>query len=243
MKVLILGGTDMAYDLAARLAGMHVDVTTSLAGVTRRPRQPQGMLRVGGFGGASGLGEFLRAGSFTHLIDATHPYAAQISHNAVDAASMADVRLLRLARAPWVAPPDAVWVRKPDLTQALGFLPSAARVFATIGVKQIAALAGWNKGQMLVRVIDVPAQAMPDHLALVPGRPPFSHEAERRLMMDNHITHLLTKNSGGAASWAKITAAVELGIEIIVIDRPQLPAAPSFSNLDALVGALHAPSS
>lgn len=248
-KVLILGGTRDAYKLAERLHGKGIAVTTALAGVTHNPRRPAGALHIGSLGGAKGLAAFLQANGFTHLVDATHPYAAQISANAVAGAEEACVPLIRLNRPAWEPPPGANWREFDALENALGALPAGARVLATIGSKQLPTLLQWNAGRLVIRMLDRPAGDPPAHAEIIIGRPPFAERDEEALMRDRRITHLLTKNSGGSASWSKISAASKLGLGIFVLQRPALPLALQAHqahqaiDLEAVEAFVHSPSS
>lgn len=239
VNVLILGGTRDAYKLAERLHAKGIAVTTALAGVTRNPRQPAGLFRSGGFGGADGLAAYLQANRITHLVDATHPYAATISANAVGAAEQTGLPLVRLTRSAWTPPSGADWRAFENLEDALRALPEGAHVFATIGSKQLATLLQWKAGRLFIRMLEEPDGERPAHAQILTGRPPFTVESESALLHQYGVTHLLTKNSGGAASWSKIAAASEMGLRIFVLRRPQLPPAREVTDLEAVEAFIH----
>ena len=223
MRILILGGTTQASELARALAA-RADVTPllSLAGRTQNPAATPIPTRIGGFGGAEGLAAFLRDERFDALIDATHPFAAQISANARAAAQQANVPLLVFSRAEWTPGEDDDWTQVADMAQAVAALGEAPRrVFLTQGRLQLAAFAAAPQHFYLVRAID-----KPDELALLPNhrfisaRGPFTLEGERELMCEERIEILVTKNSGGDATAAKLVAARELKIPVILVARP-----------------------
>lgn len=230
-RILILGGTAEARALADAIAGRRLDVTTSLAGRTSAPTLPKGKIRTGGFGGADGLARYLRAEGVTHLIDATHPFAAQISANAVRASTEASVPLLRLERPAWTPPEGANWVHAPDMDAAAALLPKGARVLLTIGRQELDAFNGVSHCTFVARVIE-PPQSTPPGWTVIAGRGPFPLAIERETLKAHAITHLVTKNSGGPLTAAKLDAARELGLTVIMIARPKLPPARTVTTLD-----------
>ncbi len=216
MKALILGGTIEARRLAGALGDIAV---LSLAGTTEAPTSiPQ---RRGGFGGAEGLACYLQQENISALIDATHPFAAKISHNAAQAAKQADIPLLRLCRPAW--PLDPAWQMVDDLAQAAAALPKGARVLLSVGSRSLQPFLPRPDLWFLSRSIE-PAAKYPPHGASLLQRPPFSLAEEISLMKAHRITHLVSKNSGGRATKAKLEAAKALGIHILMVNRPQLPA-------------------
>lgn len=231
-RLLILGGTAearaVAERLAERLAGPGGGrVILSLAGVTRAPVLPAGVaVRRGGFGGAEGLAAFLRAESVTDLIDATHPFAARISAHAVAAARAVGVPLIRLERPPWLPEPGDRWREVADLEAAVDALPATARrVFLAIGRQSAAAFARRPEIHYLLRQIDPPAGPPPlPRCTVLSGRPPADPAAEDALLRRHGIELLVVKNSGGPAR-AKLAAARALGLPVILVARPALPAA------------------
>ncbi|GAA2605866.1 cobalt-precorrin-6A reductase [Paractinoplanes durhamensis] len=221
MIVLILGGTADARALAGALPG-HT-VISSLAGRTSSPLLPPGEVRIGGFGGADGLAGFLTGRGVDLLVDATHPFAATISANASRAAALAGVPLLHLRRPGWVEEAGDAWHRVPNLGEASALLPRLGRrVFLTTGRQEIAAFAGVEGCWFLARSVEPPAPPMPADLEVILDRGPFTLEGERQLLAGHRIDVLVSKDSGGPA--AKLAAARERGIPVVLVDRPPLPA-------------------
>jgi len=224
-----LGGTgesrELAEALADRAAG-QVDVTLSLAGRTRAPAPGPARLRIGGFGGAAGLAAYIRDEKIDLLVDATHPFAASMSANARAAADAAGTELLRLARPGWTAQEGDRWTVVPDADAAAeAVTASARRVFLTVGINELGRFERCRDVFFLIRLIEPPAvpPAFPDH-RLVLDRGPFAIADEARLMRGHRIDTLVSKNSGGGATRAKLDAARELGIRVVMIDRPPEPA-------------------
>lgn len=236
MRVLILGGTSEARALAARAAeSPDLDAMLSLAGRTRQPQVQPVATRIGGFGGIDGLCAYLKAERIDRVIDATHPFAAQISRHAAAACGRLGIPLLILARPPWQKQPGDNWTEVADLDAAartLGDIPR--RVFLTIGRLGVAAFAGATQHFYLIRAIDWPGEigALPHH-ELILARGPFAVEDEERLMRQARIEVLVTKNSGGAATYAKMMAARRLHIPAIVITPPSLPDAPVVHDVES----------
>ncbi|HKF63327.1 MAG TPA: cobalt-precorrin-6A reductase [Dongiaceae bacterium] len=236
-RLLILGGTGEARQLADTLATRRpgLSVITSLAGRTVEPRRPAGELRIGGFGGAAGLADYLRRTQVDLVIDATHPYAAAISRHAVEACRSAARPLLRLERGPWRAETGDRWAEVDSLTAAARAAPSLGRrAFLTIGVKELSAFAGIPDLWFLVRLVEMPAEPLPllDHEILL-GRGPFAAGAERDLLRGRGIEFVIAKNSGGVATYGKIAAARELGLSVILLRRPELPQAETVESVEA----------
>ena len=226
MKILVLGGTEEARTLATKLADLGHVVVSSLAGRTKQPILPQGgTVRFGGFGGADGLAAFLKAEGFDRLVDATHPYADEISRNAADASASTGIPLVRLKRQPWAEPQYAFWKHVPDYAGAAAVLPPGARAFLTIGHTGLEPFLSRTDCTFLIRSIDPPEQ-LPPHCWPLAARPPYLISGETELMKAEKISHLVTKNSGGMQTEAKLKAAQALGITTIMIDRPVLPPAP-----------------
>jgi precorrin-6A/cobalt-precorrin-6A reductase len=225
-RVLILGGTAEAAALAERLvADGRSDVVSSLVGATRQRRALAGALRVGGFGGARGLAAYLVAEDITRVVDATHPFAATISRHAAMASDRSGRPLLRLERLAWRPQSDDRWIEVRDAAAAAEALPSLAdRVFLTIGRKEIAAFAGRPETWFLVRLIEAPAEplALPAHHLLL-ARGPFDVAEEGALLRRHAIGALVAKNSGGAATYAKIAAARQAAVPVVMIARPHSP--------------------
>lgn len=223
MHVLILGGTTEARRLAESLQPA-ARVTTSLAGRVAGPRLPAGEVRIGGFGGAEGLAQWLRAHEVDALVDATHPFAGTISFNAASAAITAHVPLLALRRPGWVAGEGDDWHIAGSLEQAAGMLPALGRrVFLTTGRMSLAAFAGLDELWFLVRSVDAPEPPMPSRTEVLLDRGPFTLDSERELLRRHRIDVLVTKDSGGAAAAPKLTAAREAGLPVVVVRRPPVP--------------------
>jgi precorrin-6A/cobalt-precorrin-6A reductase len=238
MRILILGGTSEARELANRLVGLGHQVTTSLAGRTRAPMLPEGELRVGKFGGVPGLVGYLRMMQVDRLVDATHPYAGLISINAVAAAKQTGIPLVRYMRSEWVEPEGAAWRHVRTLDDAAEALPPMATALITTGHEGLDALLGRNDCRLIVRLIEEPEVDLPGHAQLIIGRPPYDLEHERALFRREGITHLVTKNSGGEATAAKLAAAREIGAEVIMVERPVYGPAVEVGSVDAAVRAV-----
>lgn len=220
-KILILGGTREAARLASRLAGKGNDVTTSLAGRTRDPAPVKGRVRTGGFGGAEGLADYLKAGRFDRLIDATHPFAGQISKNAERAAALAGIMFERRTRPPWKTRPGDNWIRVASLQEACDAIPAGARVFLALGSQHVSLFASRADAHFVVRMVDRPAMplALPSH-EIVTGLPGATAMQEADLLRQKRITHIVCRNSGGRGAYAKIQAARALALPVIMIERP-----------------------
>ena len=220
--ILILGGTREAAALARELVSAKPDarIITSLAGRTREPAPLAGEVRTGGFGGVEGLARYLRETGVTRLIDATHPFARQISANAVEAASIAGVPLETRTRKPWARQPGDTWIKVETLEAARDAIPPRARVLLALGSQHIGLFASRDDVHFVVRMIDRPETplTLPDH-ALVLGRPGDTAAVETMLLIAHSITHIVCRNSGGTAAYAKIEAARQLGLPVIMVGR------------------------
>ncbi|WP_228803723.1 cobalt-precorrin-6A reductase [Nocardia higoensis] len=217
-----MGGTGEARELARIASGERgVDIVSSLAGRVRDPRLPEGEVRIGGFGGAEGLRTWLSDNAIDRVVDATHPFAATIGANASHAAAAAAVPLLRLLRPAWIAGPGDHWIAVPDLAAAARAVGAGySRVFLTIGRQGVGAFAGLTEPWFLIRAIDPPTAAVPPHHELLLARGPFSVAEEIALLSRHAIDVLVTKNSGGDQTEAKLEAARQLRIPVVMIDRP-----------------------
>ena len=247
MRVLILGGTTEARLLAERLSPRRdLDVALSLAGRTSNPVLHPVPLRIGGFGGAEGLADYLKAERIDRLIDATHPYAAQMSANAARAAQLAQVPLLALRRPAWTAVEGDRWTEVADTRAAVLALGAAPRhVFLALGRNEIAPFETAPQHHYLVRSVDPvePPLAVP-HATYIQARGPFREEDDRALLAVHAIDTVVSKNSGGSAAYGKIAAARALGIAVILFHRPLLPAVAAVESVDDAVAWLdHAPAS
>ena len=238
MRILVLGGTGEARELAGRLVGLGHAVMTSLAGRTSRPAPPEGELRVGKFGGVPGLVGYLRAMRFERLVDATHPYAGLILINAVAAAQQTGIPLVRFMRPAWGEPEGANWRHVLDLGAATEVLPSGSTVLVTTGHEGLATLLARDDCRLLVRLIEPPETALPRHARLILSRPPYTLDDERALFKREGITHLVTKNSGGEQTAAKLLAAREAGAEVIMVARPVYGPAVEVGSVDEAVRAV-----
>lgn len=244
-RILILGGTTEARELAARLASQaDLAVTVSLAGRTAAIAEHAVPIRIGGFGGADGLADHLRAEHIDALIDATHPYAAFISQNAAMAADATNTPLLALRRAPWVSVAGDQWVEVANAAAAVAVLGvEPRRVFLALGRKELDSFAEAPQHEYLVRSVDPvdPPLAVP-RASYVLERGPFTQAADRALLERYDIDRIVSRNSGGTAAYAKIAAARALGVPVIMLQRPALPAVRSVDSVEAAVAWLiHAP--
>ncbi|MDQ5841259.1 MAG: cobalt-precorrin-6A reductase [Chloroflexota bacterium] len=224
-RVLILGGTTEARGLAERLVGRaDVDVVSSLAGRVASPRMPAGQVRVGGFGGAAGLASWIGAHGIRAVIDATHPFAATISWNAAAAAAASHVPLLALRRAAWVPGEGDRWCEAASLEEAALMLPELGRRhFLTIGRQGVSSFADVTDAWFLVRCVDPPEAPTPPRMEVLLDRGPYSLDAEILLMRGRRVDTVITKNSGGKATAAKLTGARELGLPVVMVQRPATP--------------------
>lgn len=238
-KVLILGGTSEARALAARLDELGIAFVSSLAGRVSRPRLPVGDVRIGGFGGVAGLTATLRDDRFTHVVDATHPFAVTMRSHAVAACAAADVPLVRLARPGWREHPDAStwhWVSTYAGARALVDAQGWRRPFVTTGRQTLEHYRGWDDKAALVRIVeplDIPA---PPAWTVLHTRGPFDVDTEIATMREHAVDVVLTKDSGGSYTAAKLTAARQLGVPVVVVARPAAPAGlREVSTLDEVV--------
>lgn len=226
--ILVLGGTAEARELAAALDGAGVAVTTSLAGRVARPRLPAGAVRIGGFGGPDGLARWLNAHGVQAVVDATHPFAQRISASAAVACGAAGVGLLRLERPGWSEQPGDRWTWVEDLPAAAAAVAGlGSRVLLTTGRQGLAAFASVADTWFLVRCVDPPDRPLPPRHALILDRGPYTLAGEGALIDDHRIDLIVTKDSGGVHTAAKLHAARARGLPVIVVRRPPRPAAPA----------------
>lgn len=233
----MLGGTTEATALCRRMAEIGVAGTISFAGRVARPvRQPLPQ-RVGGFGGVAGLVDYMRTQGITHVVDATHPFAAQMSANAVDACAEADVPLIALTRAPWQAQAGDDWTHVPDIAGAVAALDRApARVMLAVGRMHLAEFAPNPQHFYLLRLVDPPQDALPlPECHVVVDRGPFTEAGDLALMRDHRINLVVSKNAGGTGASAKLAAARALGLPVIMIDRPALPPRREAHEVEAVL--------
>ncbi|MFE4751998.1 cobalt-precorrin-6A reductase [Streptomyces mirabilis] len=224
--VLVLGGTTEARRLATELAARPgVRVTTSLAGRVSRPGALDGDVRVGGFGGTDGLARWLREHRVDAVVDATHPFAAAITANAARAAAATGIPAVVLRRPGWTPGPDDRWHWVGSLPEAAALLPSLGRrVFLTTGRLGLAAFAHLSELHFLVRTVEPPEPPMPQDMEVLLTRGPFTPDDEQALLRAHRVDVLVTKDSGGEATAAKLTAARDLALPVVVVRRPPLPA-------------------
>jgi precorrin-6A/cobalt-precorrin-6A reductase len=222
-RVLLLGGTAEGRRLAEALTAEGVDVLSSLAGRTADPLLPPGEVRIGGFGGAEGLADWLREHPVDALVDATHPFATAITVHAARAAATTGTPVLRLQRPGWTERPGDDWRRVGSLEEAADAVAGFAHVFLTTGRTGLGAFAELTC-EVLVRSIDPPQPPLPRRTTVVLERGPFSVEDELALMRQHGVDVVVTKDSGGHLTEAKLTAARELGLPVVVVRRPPLPA-------------------
>lgn len=225
MRVLILGGTSEANLLAASVAAAGHDAIYSYAGRTQVPVNQPLPTRVGGFGGADGLADAIRQERFTHVVDATHPFATEISRNAVVACAATATPLVALERKPWIKTLDDIWIEVADIASAVAALPEKpARIFLAIGRQHIAPFAMKPQHTYTLRFIDAAGGPLPLLDAdLIVSRGPFTLAGELDLMRARRIEWIVARNSGGVGARAKIDAARELGLPVVMIRRPELP--------------------
>lgn len=226
MRVLLLGGTTEAGLMARKLADAGIEAVYSYAGRTEAPIAQPLPQRVGGFGGVAGLVDYLRAEAITHVVDATHPFAARMSTNAVAACAVAKIPLLALERMPWVETAGDCWTHVPDLPAAAAALSGPAeRVFLAIGRQHLEVFAGQPQHHYLLRLVDPLAGPLPlPQAQVVVARGPFDVATDTALMQRHGTTVVVAKNAGGKGAVAKIAAARALGVRVLMIARPEIPA-------------------
>lgn len=236
-NLLILGGTSEAADLAWALSAVaDLRVVTSLAGRTRAPRLLAGEVRTGGFGGVDGLRQFLRDQNIDAVIDATHPFAAQMSAHAAAASLDEATPRLCLVRPFWPRHDDDRWIEVGDAASAAAVLPGlVGRVFLSTGHQDLAAFAGLDDLWFLIRTVEPVDGRLPRQAHFIQARGPFEEHAEVALFKNHQIDAVVTKASGGAATYPKIAAARRLGLPVVMIRRPPPPAGPAVATVEAAV--------
>ena len=240
MRALLLGGTGDANTLAEALARARIDAIYSYAGRTQIPLLHALSMRTGGFGGAAGLADFIKQGGITHVIDATHPFAAEMSRHAIEACTTTSTPLIALERAPWTRMPGDNWIKVENIGAAVAALPDApAHIFLAIGRQHIAPFAAKAQHAYLLRFVDAPEGALPLPAAeVIVSRGPFMLAGDRELMRSRNIDILVARNSGGNGARAKIDAARELGLPVIMIARPALPERPRVESVEGVMAWL-----
>jgi precorrin-6A/cobalt-precorrin-6A reductase len=225
-NILLLGGTTGASALARLLAERGIAATLSYAGRTASPLAQPVPTRIGGFGGTVGLVDYLRAHDVTHLVDATHPFAATMSAHAVAAARLAGIAHIALTRPAWQPAPDDRWTHVADIAGAVAALAGPARrVMLALGRMHVAAFAAQPQHRYLLRFVDAPdaPPPLPRH-DLIVDRGPFTRDGDTALMRAYAVDLVVCKNAGGTGAEAKLIAARVLGLPVLMIDRPALPA-------------------
>jgi precorrin-6A/cobalt-precorrin-6A reductase len=231
-SVLLLGGTAEARELAERLDGRGVPVITSLAGRVANPRLPKGQTRIGGFGGPDALARWLSENDIERVIDATHPFAERISASAAQACAQAEIELLRLERPGWTAQPGDDWHWADDLDEAARAVEAlGSRVLLTTGRQGLSSFAD-NTAWFLIRCVDPPDPPLPAKHELVLDRGPYTLAGERALIGAHEIDLVVTKDSGGDHTRAKLDAARERGLPVVVVRRPPRPDVPTVATVD-----------
>lgn len=241
IRVLVLGGTSEASDLVRRLAAApRYAPVLSLAGRTSAPRRAPVPTRVGGFGGVAGLARWLAEQSTDVVIDATHPFAARISQNAVQAAEQVGIPIITILRPPWTPVASDTWVPVPTMAAAvvrLGVDPQ--RVWLTIGGNELAAFRDAPQHDYLIRAVEPPPPvALPPRHRVILARGPFELAEELNLLEAERIDVLVTKNSGGAATAQKLAAARVRGLPVIMVERPVKAARITVGDVDAALALL-----
>jgi precorrin-6A/cobalt-precorrin-6A reductase len=238
--ILVLGGTAEARALAAGLDDADIPVVTSLAGRVANPRLPRGEVRVGGFGGPARFADWITEHRVGAVVDATHPFAERISASAAQACPSAGVPLLRLERPGWTERPGDDWHRVASLAEAAALTPRlGSRVFLTTGRQGLAAFAA-TEAWFLIRCVEAPAPSLPADHELLLDRGPYTLAGELALLDRHAIDLVVTKDSGGGLTEAKLDAARERGLPVIVVERPPRPRTPTVATVaDALAWAQH----
>lgn len=236
-NILILGGTTEASALAAACAARGISAILSYAGRTAAPAAQPVPVRIGGFGGIDGLAGYLAVARITHLVDATHPFAARISGNAVAAARIAGVPLLALTRPAWRPVTGDRWTGVADIAAAVGALDGPGRrILLALGRMHVAAFAARPQHHYLLRFVDAPAVPPPlPHHTLVVDRGPFTLAGDRALMTAHRIDLIVAKNAGGTGAAAKLAAARALELPVLLIDRPAMPDRAAVEDVAAVL--------
>lgn len=243
MRILLLGGTTEASALVKALAGRPgLAVTLSLAGRTSSPKPEPVPTRIGGFGGAEGLARWLARHGTDLVVDATHPFADQMSRNAAEACAMTGVPLLAIRRPPWEPGPGDRWTVVPEMAGAVEALGAEPRcVFLTVGRLELAPFAAAPQHRYVVRTIEPLEDVLPvPRLVTIQERGPFEAGHEAELMRREGVEILVTKNSGGAATYGKLAAARESGIPVVMVARPDKPDVPSVATPDEALAWIQA---
>lgn len=221
-RILLLGGTAEAVHLAKALTDQGHLVITSLGGRTKKASAVAGKVRIGGFGGAHNLAEWIVRHKIDRVIDATHPFAQTISNNARVACRIAGIPLQVHSREPWARQTGDQWINVDGLAAAASAIPVGANVFLAIGSQHIGGFSDRDDVKFVIRMIDPPQTPInfSNHVVVL-GKPSPSRKQEAALLSQHQISHIVCRNSGGSGAYAKIAAARELAIPVIMIRRPQ----------------------
>ena len=230
-NILVLGGTGEGYQLSSRLCSAGVNVVSSLAGRTSSPVQPDGVVRIGGFGGYDAMADYLRREGTAAVVDATHPFATKITRQTIQACAQSDVPYLRIERPAWQADPGDRWMEFCTLQATLEAM-NVRRVFAAVGRREIAKLGQFSCIRFLARSVEPPSD-LPDNVQWLRGRGPFSSEAERLLFEKHSVEAILCRASGGRGGYDKLIAARQLGLPVYMIARPHAPHCDQVKTVDA----------
>ena len=237
-KILLLGGTADARIIADRLAETpNLIAEISLAGVLSKPPKMALPLRIGGFGGIDGLVQYIHDHGITILIDATHPYAAQMSHHAVMACQKTGIRRLTLWRPPWEAEKEDDWHGFDGWPELINAVPKGARVFMAAGQDGMKALPLTPEFSVVARALAKP-EDLPDYVEMIKDLPGKTEDAEADLFQQHQISHIICKNSGGTSSQAKLLAARTLRLPVLMINRPSAPPQPIYPDAGSLLDGL-----
>ncbi|MGI8846322.1 MAG: cobalt-precorrin-6A reductase [Thermoleophilaceae bacterium] len=241
-RVLILGGTGEAHELAGALRAAGVTVTSSLAGRVAEPWLPAGDVRIGGFGGPAGLARWVTDNHVHAVVDATHPFAEKISAAATQACAQTGVALTRLERPGWVERPGDRWRRVKDLRAAATAIDRPGlRVLLTTGRLDVAAFAGVREAWLLIRCITAPTPPLPAHSEIVLARGPYTLAGELALIDRHRIGIVVTKDSGGGRTAAKLDAARQRGLPVVVVGRPPRQNVPTVHTVAEALDRLETP--
>ena len=240
MRVLLLGGTTEATTLANVFATAGIDAVFSYAGRTANPIEQPLPTRLGGYGGVKGLADYIIDAQITHVVDATHPFATQISRNAVEACAMTQTPLIAHERSAWLAQPGDDWQHVADTQAAVAALPAIpARIFLAIGKQTLPAFAAQPQHFYLLRLVDAPDATLPvPNAEVIIDRGPFTVESDMDLMRAHAITHVVAKNSGGSGALAKLEAARRLHLPVILIARPAIADRPIVRSIPEVLAWL-----
>ncbi|WP_249977952.1 cobalt-precorrin-6A reductase [Vreelandella olivaria] len=241
IKVLILGGTTEASSLASAFAQLRIPAIFSYAGRVNKPKTQPLPTRIGGFGGAAGLGAFLAQERITHIVDATHPFAAQISRNALAATAQSNVALITLTRPAWRPELNDNWHCVASIEEAVNSLTGQPqRVFLAIGRMHLHAFSTHPQHHYVLRLVDPPDAPPPlAHFTTIIDRGPFTPEGDLALFKGQRIERLVCKNAGGSGASSKLEAARTLGIPVVMIERPTLPSRYHVHSVDEVLAWLH----